>query len=62
MLAACEERYGELVEDGTAPDVARDRVWDCYESAIEDPGRPCADPRDRLFRSKLETIREKGKQ
>ena len=60
MLSACEGRYSELVDDGIAPDVARDRIWDCYEAVMEEPGRQCADPRDRLFRSKLETIRERG--
>ncbi len=60
MLAACEGRYMELLDEGAAPEVARDRIWDCYEGAIEEPGRQCADPRDRLFRSKLDTIRGKG--
>lgn len=60
MIAACTARCKQLVTDGCAEDVALDRTWDAYQCAISQSSTSCYDPRDRLFESKLRTIRKKG--
>lgn len=60
MIAACTARYNQLVTDGCAEDVALDRTWDAYSCALSQSSTSCYDPRDRLFESKLRTIRKKG--
>lgn len=60
MIAACTARYNQLVTDGCAEDVALDRTWDAYSCALSQSSASCYDPRDRLFESKLRTIRKKG--
>jgi len=60
MLAACNTRYNQLMADGCAEQVALDRTWDAYCCAFLQLAVHCFDPRDRLFESKLRTIREKG--
>ena len=59
MIAACTARYNQLVTDGCAEDVALDRTWDAYACALGQSDSHCFDPRDRLFESKLRTIRKK---
>lgn len=60
MLDACEAQYIHLVKDGVSEDVACDRVFDAYDCAFAQKETRCFDPRDRLFESKLRTIRERG--
>ena len=60
MLAACNDRYKQLVTDGCDEQVALDRTWDAYCCALMQSAAHCFDPRDRLFESKLRTIRKKG--
>lgn len=60
MLDACEARYKELVDAGVDEGVACDRTWDAYECAFNLGEARCFDKRDRLFESKLRTIRERG--
>ena len=60
MLAACDARYNQLMTDGCAEQVALDRTWDAYCCAFSQLDVHCFDPRDRLFESKLRTIRKKG--
>jgi len=59
MLDACEARYKELVASGVSEDVACDRTFDAYSCAFAQGDAHCFDPRDRLFESKLRTIRER---
>ena len=61
LLNACEERFNELIARGCDPDVALDRVWDCYDVAFNASGKThCYDSRDRLFESKLRGIVKEG--
>ena len=60
MLFACTTHYQQLISGGCAEDVALDRTWDAYTNALEDSPVHCYDPRDRLFESKLRTMRERG--
>ena len=60
MLKACDGRFTQLVSDGCAEQVALDRTWDAYSCAFMQSSIRCFDPRDRLFESKLRTIRERG--
>lgn len=54
-LGKCEERYGQLVRGGCDPDVAADRTFDAWDSALMGEHH-CYDPRDRLFENELRTI------
>lgn len=60
MIAACSARHEQLISDGCDEDVALDRTWDAYTCALMQSDTHCYDPRDRLFESKLRTIRKKG--
>lgn len=60
MIRACTEQYNDLMAGGCAEDVALDRTWDAYVCALTQSSTHCYDPRDRLFESRLRTIREKG--
>ena len=60
MLSACTDRFNQLISDGCAEQVALDRTWDAYCCAFAESDVHCFDPRDRLFESKLRTIRKKG--
>lgn len=60
MLIACNDRFTQLITDGCAEGVALDRTWDAYTCAFDLSDAHCFDPRDRLFESKLRTIRERG--
>jgi len=60
MLSACDARFIQLMADGCEEQVALDRTWDAYCCALMRTESHCFDPRDRLFESKLRTIREKG--
>lgn len=60
MIRACTNHYEQLKAGGCAEDVALDRTWDAYTCALDDSDVHCFDPRDRLFESKLRTIRERS--
>jgi hypothetical protein len=60
MLIACEKHFDQLKTGGCTDDVAADRTWDAYTCALDAPEVHCFDPRDRLFESKLRSIKEKG--
>lgn len=60
MLRASTNYFERLRAGGCAEDVALDRTWDAYQCALMESSAKCFDPRDRLFESKLRTIREKG--
>lgn len=60
LLRAAESRFVHLVSNGVDEDVARDRVWDCYERAFGENDRPLSNPRDKVFNSKLQAISKKG--
>lgn len=55
LLQACEERYDQLVSDGTDEDVAADRTYDALRAALGEIDRPF-DGRDMLFANQLRTI------
>ncbi len=60
LLRAAESRFVHLVSNGVDEDVARDRVWDCYERAFGENDLPLSDQRDKVFNSKLQAISKKG--
>ena len=60
LLRAAESRFVHLVSNGVDEDVARDRVWDCYERAFGENDLPLSDKRDKVFNSKLQAISKKG--
>ena len=60
MIRACTNHFERLLAGGCAGDVALDRTWDAYRCALTQSSTHCFDPRDRLFESKLRTIRERG--
>jgi len=60
MLTACTDHYERLIAGSCAEDVALDRTWDAFLCAYMESSGHCVDPRDRLFESKLRTLRKKG--
>lgn len=60
MLTKCSAYVEGLVANGVDEQVALDRTWDAYESAYMGLERPCFDPRDRAFESKLREIAARG--
>lgn len=54
-MAECERHFRRLKAEGCADDVAADRTFDAWESALTGDHH-CFDPRDRLFESKVRTI------
>ena len=60
VMRACGERYDVLIKEGAVPDVAIDRVYDCYD-ALFVPEKHCFDTRDSLFENRLrDIVRENG--
>ena len=60
VIRECGARYDVLIQEGVVPDVAIDRVFDCYDSLFV-PDKHCFDSRDRLFENRLrDIVRENG--
>lgn len=60
LLENAERYYDLLITKGVSPEVAADRVWDCYTRAFGENDKPLADPHDRLFENQLQAIVQKG--
>jgi len=60
MLTLCDERLLELTGDGVDEGVALDRIFDCFEQAINHSDKRCYDQRDRIFENRLRTAERKG--
>lgn len=57
LSSACDDYFGQLLIDGCDKEVAFDRTYDAFASALDDdPERHCFDKRDRLFENRLRTI------
>ncbi len=60
LLECAERHYDQLIMKGVAPEVAADRVWDCYERTFGENDKPLADQHDKLFENQLQAIVQKG--
>lgn len=60
VIRECGARYDVLIQEGVVPDVAIDRVFDCYDSLFVE-NKHCFDTRDSLFENRLrDIVRENG--